>query len=110
MSKRKSRKSGRRFALALTAQVTRLNFLAANFCQGSSVVEQGTHKPLVGSSTLPPGMFSVWLGSIFFEVLRADITSVQPSISTRGLGSICVVTLRLQNDSEIRLKLLQRKK
>src|ERR1700730_7704049 len=24
--------------------------------QGSSVVEQGTHKPLVGSSTLPPGM------------------------------------------------------
>src|SRR5580704_7872692 len=24
-------------------------------CQGSSVVEQGTHKPLVGSSTLPPG-------------------------------------------------------
>jgi predicted GIY-YIG superfamily endonuclease len=23
--------------------------------QGSSVVEQGTHKPLVGSSTLPPG-------------------------------------------------------
>ena len=26
-------------------------------CQGSSVVEQGTHKPLVGSSTLPPGTF-----------------------------------------------------
>jgi hypothetical protein len=25
------------------------------FCQGSSVVEQGTHKPLVGSSNLPPG-------------------------------------------------------
>ena len=25
------------------------------FSQGSSVVEQGTHKPLVGSSTLPPG-------------------------------------------------------
>ncbi len=24
-------------------------------CQGSSGVEQGTHKPLVGSSTLPPG-------------------------------------------------------
>jgi hypothetical protein len=33
MSKRKSRKSGRRFALALTAQVTRLNFLAANFAR-----------------------------------------------------------------------------
>ncbi len=27
--------------------------------QGSSVVEQGTHKPLVGSSTLPPGRFDV---------------------------------------------------
>ncbi len=26
--------------------------------QGSSVVEQGTHKPLVGSSTLPPGISS----------------------------------------------------
>jgi hypothetical protein len=25
------------------------------FCQGSSEVEQGTHKPLVGSSILPPG-------------------------------------------------------
>jgi hypothetical protein len=27
-----------------------------NKSQGSSVVEQGTHKPLVGSSTLPPGI------------------------------------------------------
>ncbi len=26
--------------------------------QGSSVVEQGTHKPLVGSSTLPSGTFA----------------------------------------------------
>jgi hypothetical protein len=26
-------------------------------CQGSSAVEQGTHKPLVGSSILPPGIF-----------------------------------------------------
>jgi predicted GIY-YIG superfamily endonuclease len=73
-------------ALALTAQVTRLTFVArrfrqgssvveqprkhsglvvqekfASFCarnrrQGSSVVEQGTHKPLVGSSNLPPGI------------------------------------------------------
>src|SRR5438874_12914115 len=37
--------------------------------QGSSVVEQGTHKPLVGSSTLPPGTLSlmasayIWKGS-----------------------------------------------
>jgi predicted GIY-YIG superfamily endonuclease len=28
-----------------------------NWCQGSSAVEQGTHKPLVGSSILPPGSF-----------------------------------------------------
>jgi predicted GIY-YIG superfamily endonuclease len=35
-----------------------------SFCQGSSVVEQGTHKPLVGSSNLPPGI-SIWLGSTF---------------------------------------------
>jgi hypothetical protein len=30
-------------------------FADQNKCQGSSVVEQGTHKPLVGSSNLPPG-------------------------------------------------------
>ena len=29
---------------------------ATEIRQGSSVVEQGTHKPLVGSSTLPPGI------------------------------------------------------
>jgi predicted GIY-YIG superfamily endonuclease len=34
----------------------RLTFVAARFRQGSSVVEQGTHKPLVGSSNLPPGI------------------------------------------------------
>jgi hypothetical protein len=28
-----------------------------DLCQGSSAVEQGTHKPLVGSSILPPGSF-----------------------------------------------------
>jgi hypothetical protein len=32
---------------------------ARNKSQGSSVVEQGTHKPLVGSSTLPPGIISI---------------------------------------------------
>ena len=36
------------------------SYLAIDLCrrqfrQGSSVVEQGTHKPLVGSSNLPPG-------------------------------------------------------
>src|ERR1051325_5125515 len=37
-------------------------FCGPNKSQGSSVVEQGTHKPLVGSSTLPPGMLSARLG------------------------------------------------
>src|SRR5215469_14940317 len=90
-------------ALALTPQVMRLTFVAARFRQGSSVVEhpesirgwsdwsslisfeltqrqgssvveQGTHKPLVGSSNLPPGSF-VYLGFIFFEDPTADIIS-----------------------------------
>src|SRR5437764_14979114 len=39
---------------ALTLSVMRFSFPA--FSQGSSVVEQGTHKPLVGSSNLPPGI------------------------------------------------------
>lgn len=30
------------------------------FCQGSSEVEQGTHKPLVGSSILPPGTNKIY--------------------------------------------------
>src|SRR5215471_2917996 len=38
---------------ALTLGVKRMNFSPLG--QGSSVVEQGTHKPLVGSSNLPPG-------------------------------------------------------
>ena len=33
--------------------------LNPSFCQGSSVVEQRTHKPLVGSSTLPPGTMNI---------------------------------------------------
>ena len=32
-----------------------LDIVGAQKRQGSSVVEQGTHKPLVGSSNLPPG-------------------------------------------------------
>jgi GIY-YIG catalytic domain len=39
----------------------RFSFLPS--CQGSSVVEQGTHKPLVGSSNLPPGSFDILRGS-----------------------------------------------
>ncbi len=47
---------------AAKAQKKRLNQRPASprffgLRQGSSGVEQGTHKPLVGSSTLPPGTF-----------------------------------------------------
>ena len=39
-----------------------MRFSFPAFSQGSSVVEQGTHKPLVGSSTLPPGsLCSAWV-------------------------------------------------
>src|SRR5437764_1479251 len=38
--------------------------------QGSSVVEQGTHKPLVGSSNLPPGIPLLFrVGNVSLEVL-----------------------------------------
>ncbi len=30
-------------------------YFLSGFCRGSSVAEQGTHKPLVGSSNLPLG-------------------------------------------------------
>jgi hypothetical protein len=36
-----------------------LDILELKQRQGSSVVEQGTHKPLVGSSNLPPGIISI---------------------------------------------------
>src|SRR3977135_3357816 len=86
-----------------------MRFSFPAFSQGSSVVEQGTHKPLVGSSTLPPGSLCM-LGSTFFAALQAVTTSVQLSTSMHGLDSICAATVRRQNDSEIRLKLLQGKR
>ena len=43
------------------------------------MVEQGTHKPLVGSSNLPPGTCRQWLGFTYFAVLRAVTISVQLS-------------------------------
>ncbi len=39
----------------LVVQKKFAKLFARNKSQGSSVVEQGTHKPLVGSSNLPPG-------------------------------------------------------
>jgi hypothetical protein len=77
----------------LVVQEKFASFSARNKRQGSSVVEQGTHKPLVGSSTLPPGIFLYGLGHTSFAALQADTTLVQLSISMSGLLSICVATL-----------------
>jgi mono/diheme cytochrome c family protein len=50
------RRTPREKSTCLAPRDVKLKDLTWNwFGQGSSVVEQGTHKPLVGSSTLPPG-------------------------------------------------------
>src|SRR5438128_1863120 len=41
--------------------------------QGSSAVEQGTHKPLVGSSILPPGISVYGVGVYFAWITRAAL-------------------------------------
>ena len=41
--------------------------------QGSSAVEQGTHKPLVGSSILPPGISVYGMGVYFAWIIRAAL-------------------------------------
>src|SRR5437868_6693515 len=71
---------------ALTASLPR-STLAARSRQGSSVVEQGTHKPLVGSSTLPPGTALLWRGLTSSRVPRGGITSALRQILRRGLLS-----------------------
>src|SRR5258708_12945614 len=56
--------------------------------QGSSVVEQGTHKPLVGSSTLPPGTLgsphdtATKAGSTTLGILRriVHLVSMKPAV------------------------------
>ena len=47
-------------------------------CQGSSVVEQGTHKPLVASSTLAPGTNYLLVGKFRW----CSQTSVAGSVAT----------------------------
>ena len=65
----KSRRARGCFSVVDTIAGAASNFLAAR--QGSSVVEQGTHKPLVGSSTLPSGTFFLCHGpAIYFDDLR----------------------------------------
>ena len=60
--------------------------------QGSSVVEQGTHKPLVGSSTLPSGTFSNVHGLLRFPMDGLYLEDIKvgarfDSEAVRGNGS-----------------------
>src|SRR2546423_7195683 len=89
---------------ALTLSVMRFSFPA--FSQGSSVVEQGTHKPLVGSSNLPPGTMPCH-GFRFFADLWDDTTSARPLISKQGSRSIDVV-IRIQQNGWDRIFSLSR--
>jgi hypothetical protein len=54
------------------------------------VVEQGTHKPLVGSSNLPPGIV-LCLGFTYFADRQADITSARLLILMPGFRNTSVV-------------------
>ena len=55
------------------------------------MVEQGTHKPLVGSSNLPPGSFMNGLGLHSRRLKRSLFTLDRASIWTRGSRSIFAV-------------------
>ena len=68
-------------------------------CQGSSAVEQGTHKPLVGSSILPSGTFRYGLGLHSSGRNRAPLHWFDVSTSTPVLRSTCEGTPRLRSDS-----------
>ena len=72
--------------------------LCAKPRQGSSVVEQGTHKPLVGSSPLPPGMLSQGV----FSVPEIDISleSVGCFLSGFPIRLVLVVVLVLEGRSQ----------
>ena len=70
------------------------------------MVEQGTHKPLVGSSNLPPGNF-IWHGFISFEDRTADITSVQLLILMRALRNTCAA-IRIQLNALAKISKLWR--
>src|SRR5207244_9801962 len=80
---------------------------AMNLCrsrQGSSVVEQGTHKPLVGSSNLPPGNFAMaWVyilrGSTGRHYIRSAIDL--HARFAQHLGGHTATTKRLGEKLEI---------
>ena len=57
---------------------------ARNFRQGSSEVEQGTHKPLVGSSILPPGTHF----SSLADPDLGPLDSCLQSVKTASLGAM----------------------
>jgi hypothetical protein len=70
------------------------------------VVEQGTHKPLVGSSNLPPGT-DLGLHSAWVE--RPPLHWIFVDLDTRS-HNISAVTQQRQSVSERNLRLWQKKK
>ncbi len=69
--------------------------------QGSSVAEQGTHKPLVGSSNLPPGMGSSGIerhraGSSEIERDRAGPSGIDPGRGILAYSNKSCFLLRLE--------------
>jgi hypothetical protein len=84
-----------------------LHYIFDGYCQGSSVVEQGTHKPLVGSSILPPGTSSKWPGFTFLKVRPEGIISVRLLTCGRDLLNTSEGIRIQQNRSARRLKLSQ---
>jgi hypothetical protein len=56
------------------------------------VVEQGTHKPLVGSSTLPPG--TAWLSVVGSQLsVREEQSSDRRTILDKGVIVLVVVVV-----------------
>ena len=74
------------------------------------MVEQGTHKPLVGSSNLPPGTLLKWLGFTFCAAQVVAITLARVLIWTPASRNISAVTQRQQSVSARNLRLWQKKK
>jgi hypothetical protein len=73
-----------RISLATVPICFNFHLFAFPRCQGSSVVEQGTHKPLVGSSTLPPGTQSTTSISELVPKEQATPDPVLPGVTESG--------------------------
>src|SRR5207302_100012 len=92
--------------------------------QGSSAVEQGTHKPLVGSSILPPGMSDHALGICSERIIWSPLhwlgcgfgcpfrtTSPRPHCDTKRLGEkLEIVAKKEMAEARELERILKRKK